>query len=68
MEANKENATDKSSVNAKEQLRKAAEKIPLFDAEEFRKKGKKAKPTGWMIDRPGCCVLDKETFHRLFGT
>ena len=67
MKANKENAMDKSPVNAKEALRKAAEMIPLFNAEEFRKKGKKAKPTGWMIDRPGCCVLDKETFDRLFG-
>ena len=67
MEANTENAMDKSTVNAKEAIRKAAEKIPLCDAEEFRKKGKKAKPTGWIIDRPGCCVLDKETFDRLFG-
>ena len=67
MEANNENATDKSPVMDKEPIQKAAEKIPLFNAEEFRKKGKKAKPAGWMIDRPGCCVVDLETFERLLG-
>ena len=41
--------------------------VPLYAVEEL-KKGKKAKPVGWMRDPdlPGC-VVDRKTFEKLYG-